>query len=159
MTNHISRLIICLIFFVTSQFVFGQEQDIIIDQQKFEQAVSYYNEAVELYGFGKSEAALKLFTQAIELNPNNSDYFFGRASCYYDMRLYSKAASDIEQAIEMEPDQCDYHYYAGNIYFHQEDYLNAIRNYTKAIESDANPDIQLDMVNIYFNRGVSFLNM
>ena len=158
MTNHVKAIIICLIFFTLLQPAFGQEHDLIIDEQDFEQAVGYYNEAVELFAFGESEGALKLFTQAIQLNPNNSDYFFGRASCYYDLGHYPKAANDIEQAIEMEPDQSDYHYYAGNIYFHQENYLRAIRNYTQSIEAESNPDIQLDLQNIYFNRGVSYLN-
>ncbi|MEQ9306986.1 MAG: tetratricopeptide repeat protein [Marinoscillum sp.] len=159
MTKDLARLFLLLSFFHAFGWANAQKSETIIDQQAYNQANSYYNEAIDFFDFGETEKALSKFSLAVGLNPNNSDYWFGRASCYYDLKQFVKAARDIETAIQMEPGQADYHYYAGNIYFHKGDFNLAIKNYTKSIEANSDPDIHLNEVNILFNRGVAQLNL
>jgi len=154
----VKKSFLILILFGSLRFVSAQGQ--IVNQNNFNAAVALYNQAIEHFDFGEVDQALLKFDKAISLNPNNSDYFFGRASCHYDQKNYQKAAYDITQAINLEPNQPDYHYYAGNIFFKLQDYKKAIANYSKALETaPENPDININLTNVRYNRGVSALSL
>lgn len=52
--------------------------------------------------------AVKYYTKAIKLNPNNADYYAKRASMYDALGQYDLAFKDIEKAIELNPEEVKY---------------------------------------------------
>lgn len=83
-------------------------------------------------------AAIKDYTRAIELKPDNSDYYAHRSSCYKLLDKYNEALEDINKAIELGPDNIDYYEKRGEIYYcYQEASLKqkAIADYKKVLES------------------------
>jgi tetratricopeptide (TPR) repeat protein len=47
----------------------------------------------------KYEKALKDFDQALIINPNRPDSYFGRAQTHYDMQQFELALADCEKAL------------------------------------------------------------
>jgi tetratricopeptide (TPR) repeat protein len=47
----------------------------------------------------KYEKALQDFNEALSINPNRPDGYFGRAQTYYDMQEYERALQDCERAL------------------------------------------------------------
>lgn len=132
-------------------------QEVTIDQADYNIATELYEKAKEHFDFAEYDSAALFFSQAISLNPNNSDYFFGRATSYNNLGQLDKAAKDIATAIQMEPDQADYHYFGANIFFKAKRYKEAVDNYSKAIVNQGNDDIHINLMNCYYNRGVGYL--
>lgn len=146
-----------LVFLMATHFSIAQDQ--IIDHRDFSQAQVFYEKGKSFFDFAAYDSAAIYFSKAIALNPNNSDYFFGRASSFNNLGDLEKAAKDIAIAIEMEPDQPDYHYFGANIFFKTKKYQAAAENYTRAISNQGNNDVNINLVNCYYNRGVSYLVM
>jgi len=49
------------------------------------------------------EPAIENFSQAIRLNPNYANAYFGRGLAYYGKRLFDKALTDFESALLIDP--------------------------------------------------------
>ena len=135
----------------------GTEQINQIDEADYLAAGESYLEAKAFYSSGAYRESIKSFTKANQLNPNNSDYLFGRAMSYYELKKLDSAKVDIEQAIALAPGQPDYHLYAGNIYFKSRKYALAISNYEKAIKYQGNEDVYIDAINAEFNMATCYL--
>ena len=57
--------------------------------------------------YASSEAygkAIKVYTQAIQINPDYIDAYLARASCYEDMAYFSKAIADLEFVLKKDVD-------------------------------------------------------
>lgn len=134
-----------------------QSQENQIDEADYLAAEEAYAEAKAFYQIGEYLESVKSFSKATKLNPNNSDYLFGRAMSYYELKNLDSAKSDIKEAIVLAPNQPDYHLYAGNIYFKSRQYATAIYNYQKAIENQGNEDVYIDVVKAEFNLATCFL--
>lgn len=128
-----------------------------LDQQDYNRAMNKYELARKNFDFGQYDVSARLFSEAIALNEYNSDYFFGRATSYYNLNEIEKAIPDIEKAITMEPGQPDYHLFAGNIYFKKKNYPEAIKNYSNALEFQGTNDVFINNINCQYNRGVCYL--
>lgn len=94
--------------------------------------------------------AIKKFTEAIKLNPNNADAYFQRGKAYYDLKNYKKAISDYTRAIELEPNKSILYSSRAFAYKKLENYEKAILDYTKAIE--LKPDESV----LYYRRGLCY---
>ncbi|XP_067144359.1 uncharacterized protein [Centruroides vittatus] len=57
----------------------------------------------EMAGVGHYQEAVKLFTEAIKLNPNDYRFFGNRSYCYDRLGLYERALKDSEKAISLAP--------------------------------------------------------
>jgi tetratricopeptide (TPR) repeat protein len=90
---------------------------------------------------------IKLFSNAIELNPENADYFNNRGDVYYALEQYDKAIEDYSKAIELNPENADYFNNRGNVYYNLGHYNEAIKDYCKAIE------LNHKYANAFYNRG------
>ncbi len=128
-----------------------------IDEADFLAAEESYIEAKASYAIGEFLESVRSFSKATKLNPNNSDYLFGRAMSYYELKKLDSARVDIEEAIALAPNQPDYHLYAGNIYFKSRKYDSAIRNYKKAIANQGKEDVYIDVVKAEFNMATCYL--
>lgn len=52
---------------------------------------------------GNYDQAVELYTQAINLNPNNPIYYCNRAAAYSSLSLHDKAIKDAKKALEIDP--------------------------------------------------------
>ncbi|MFH0796937.1 MAG: tetratricopeptide repeat protein [Candidatus Omnitrophota bacterium] len=91
------------------------------------------------YAFGKKNynEAVKCYTRAIELNPNDPYTHYLRGMMYegkgnLDKVFYSFAISDYEQAIKIKPDFTQAYYNRGMVYYYQKNYAKAWEDVRKA---------------------------
>jgi tetratricopeptide (TPR) repeat protein len=91
--------------------------------------------------------AIDIFTQVLEISPNNADAYYNRGNIRSDIGDYEGAISDYTQAIKFNPNNADAYYNCGNIRFDLGDCEGAISDYTQAIKINHND------ADAYYNRG------
>ena len=136
---------------------------------------------------GEYQLAIRDYSRAIELNPDDAAAHNNRGIAYRNIEEYQAAIRDYSRAIELNPDYVNAYYNRGIAYRNIEEYQAAIRDYSRAIE--LNPDdaaahnnrgiayrnieeyqaaikdctraIELnpDYVNAYYNRGIAYRNI
>ena len=47
--------------------------------------------------------AIQLYTRAIDLNPNDSNFYSNRALCYFNLENYFECINDCDRAIQLNP--------------------------------------------------------
>ncbi len=83
---------------------------------------------------GDDEAAVIEFTAAIELNPDNYEYYYDRATSYYYLFRYDDAIADYDLAIQLEPNNSELYSDRGVAKVESGDAEGGILDYDKAIE-------------------------
>tara|TARA_B100000427_G_scaffold34679_1_gene25224 strand:- start:3360 stop:5108 length:1749 start_codon:yes stop_codon:yes gene_type:complete len=113
----------------------------------------YYNSGVRNEKSGKYKEAISDYTKAIEINPNNAEFYKSRSNARYRNSDYQGAENDLTKAIEINPN--DYEMYLRRGYFKdvKKDYEGAISDYTKAIE------INRYSARLYYSRGNARFNL
>lgn len=77
---------------------------------------TYYEEAVALYEKGQFNEAVKYYNKALEHNPYNASYFYGRALCLFEqLEKYEQAEKDFSYSIKYNPKLAQSYYYRGLI--------------------------------------------
>ena len=99
------------------------------------------------------EEAVKHYTQATRLNPDNVNAYYNRGNAHSNLRDYKSAFDDYTHAIEHKPDFADAYNNRGMVYFRQGELKRALDDYTHAIEIDPN------LGNAYCNRGEIWLHL
>ncbi len=95
---------------------------------------------------GDYDAAIRDYTKAIEIDPNNADTFSNRGAAYYTEKDYDTAIRDFDKAIELDSELARAFYNRGNAYADKKDYDTAIRDFNKVIE--LNPNYAIAMANM-----------
>lgn len=124
-------------------------------QSKLDQALGHYKESLKLaeeiqdkdgivfnlnnmgivYAHkGDYDTAIRDFTRAIEIDPNNATTFYNRGLAYVEKKDYVAAIRDFTKAIKLNPNNAFAFNNRGNAYASNKDYDAAIRDYNKAIE-------------------------
>jgi|GEM_PF-1490814 len=135
------------------------------DKNKLNEAIDYYNKAIELspnfkeayYNRGiayiKQEnypRAIEDYNKAIELSPNFKEAYYNRGIAYFKQGNYPRAIEDYDKAIELNPNDDDAYCSRGVAYFKQGNCSRAIEDYNKAIELNPNN------YQVYANRGSTY---
>ncbi|MGL6341518.1 MAG: tetratricopeptide repeat protein, partial [Waterburya sp.] len=100
-------------------------------------ASNYTSQGAKLADLEKYQEAIKLYTKAIEINPDDESTYHKRGDVYEDLENYQAAIADYTQAIEINPDDFDndsYYEDRASVYEELKNYQAAIADYTKAIE-------------------------
>ena len=84
------------------------------------------------------DLAFKLFTEAIELNPNLAAAYKARGKILSWNDYEQEAFKDFQRAAELNPTDDEVYYLIGQFYFGSKDYEQALENYNKAIELNPN---------------------
>ena len=93
-----------------------------------------------LYRKGDYGRAMDDFNKAIQLDPNPSDAYQGRAIVYEQQADYDRAIADLDQAIQIDPSSAkSARTYANRALTYRDkgDYDHAITDYNKATQLDA----------------------
>jgi len=122
---------------VVSSAVFGDNQSSISSFvfDKYLDMGSYYA------NLKKDDLAIKSYTKAIEINPNDADTYFYRGNSYYNLKDYSSAINDFTKVIELNPNDSNGYINRGLSYYKLKKYDLAIKNYTKAIELNSSDSL------------------
>jgi len=97
-----------------------------------------------------SEAQIRWYTKAIELNPNYGLALFNRGSAYSDLNHFDESLADSTAAIERDPEYCDIYIAHSN---RSSDLCQKGRIKEAAIEADKAIELKPDFALAHFNRG------
>ncbi len=120
---------------------------------KIEQSNRKVEQATQFFNQKQYAETIRVATEAIDLNPNNSMAYTFRGNGYAEMKDYAQAIKDYTRAIELDTNNALAYYNRGLAYEHSFDHKSAVIDLTKAIElspTSAEP---------YYNRGGAYLNM
>lgn len=68
-----------------------------------QKGVDYYNDGLTLKNAGKYEEAIETFSKGIELvDISRSINYYGRAYCYFELKRYEEAKSDLQKSLQTE---------------------------------------------------------
>ena len=87
-----------------------------------------------LLNLRKTDQAITCFTKALEMNPNASDAYVGRAKANESKNLIDDAISDISNAMSMVPENVDLLIKRGDMNFLAEKYSDAVKDYSAALK-------------------------
>lgn len=74
-----------------------------VDQHRLHRSVLHYNIAQVYAAVGELETAVTYFTDAMDADPNYSEYYNERGNAYQRMGRLDEAISDYQKAIELSP--------------------------------------------------------
>lgn len=94
--------------------------------------------------------AIKYITNAINLSPNNIEYYLSRAEIYIKMNMYNNAIDDCEKCIEIDSNCYEAYHHIAYSYAHISDYNESIKYFKKTIEiNDKYSSAYVNLGNVY----------
>ena len=112
--------------------------------------VNYHNNVFYGRTSGDYDPAIADLNRAIELDPNQADYYRQRGVSYRQKGDYDRAIADYNRAIELDPKNARYLQQRGVSYHMKGDYDRAIADKTRAVELDPN------QASYYYSRGLPY---
>lgn len=104
-------------------------------------ASGYLKRGKAYYENGNYDQAIADYTKAIEINPNDADYYKIRGDAYGGKKEdLGRALSDYTKAIELAPQRSGLFVRRGVVYAAKKDYGRAIADFTKGIELEPRDD-------------------
>ncbi|KAI9310260.1 hypothetical protein BX666DRAFT_2009767 [Dichotomocladium elegans] len=103
------------------------------DKQKAEELKAAGNRKVSERNYPE---AIKLYTEAISLNPSQAVYYGNRAAAYSQQGDHQKALEDAKKAIELDPKYSKGYSRLGHAYFSLEKYDEAVEAYENGLKLD-----------------------
>lgn len=114
-------------------------------KDEFKKAKDALDQGNEIYAMGTSayKAALPLFIQANDFNPNNADLNYKIGKCYLYSSYKTKATAHLEKAIALNPNVAsDVRYFLGRAYHLEMNWDKAIAEYKKYRSTIGGPTAQ-----------------
>lgn len=91
--------------------------------------------------------AIEVFTQVIEISPNDAVGYKKRGNVLCDLGDYLQAIEDFTKAIEINPSDADAYFFRGNALYQLGDKTEAIEDYNQGVKINPND------ADVYINRG------
>lgn len=111
----------------------------------------WYSERAKVYLILKDfKQAIRDFSKAIKLEPNNTCYYQNRGGAYLARGNYLEAIEDFTTAIKFERSYSKNYRQRGDARYHIQDFTGAIEDYTQAIKREP------DDAHAYSNRGRAY---
>lgn len=109
------------------------------------------NEGIEKDNNEDYKGAIEIYSQAIDLLPDNPEAYDRRGISYLKLLNFRKAFRDFDKALELNPNYAEVYNHRGiaNICLNQP--MLAINDYTRAIELNEN------YAKAYYNRGLVYI--
>lgn len=140
MIRHKIILVGLFVFFLNATVFASQEK------QLFDTGVDHLKQQ-------RYEAAIDVFTELIELNPDNPDAYKNRGVAYMKLSQYDSAIHDFEKTKQMMPDLKGLHSNLGVAWYYKGEYEKAIANYNSEIELSPGSHYA------YFNRAICWAEL
>lgn len=127
--------------------------DKFYDSEKYQEAVEYYDKALEinptvdeiyyrkgtaLDNLGQYEKAIACYNKAIEINPLDDTFYSSKAYSLDCLCKYQEAILCYDEAIELNPRESIYYYNKGYSLFQSEKFEEALECFDKAIMINCN---------------------
>lgn len=112
-------------------------------------AKELYKQGIKYYEKTEYEQAIKLFSQAININPEYANAYNSRGDAYYRLGKYEKSQQDSSAAIRHNPNDANAYYDRGFSLYSIGEYNGAIIDYNQAIK------IKPEYANAYYGRGLA----
>ncbi|MBP5974644.1 tetratricopeptide repeat protein [Brasilonema sp. CT11] len=94
------------------------------------------------------QGAIADYNQALLINPNNPDAYFGRSKAYYYLKNYPAALEDVNKILQLSPKNANVYSNRGLLRYESGDKQAALADYNSAIQLDPK------YASAYNNRGV-----
>jgi tetratricopeptide (TPR) repeat protein len=118
--------------------------------QKLVQAENHYKKGKEFYNNKEPDNALLELDEAIKLNPDYMEAYYGRAVVYWNSGDNRRAVADLTQVLKFAPEDFYVLYNRAGNYYYMGDYDNAIADYTQLIKISPTSAV------VYYWRGFSY---
>ncbi|MGA3170810.1 MAG: tetratricopeptide repeat protein [Chthoniobacteraceae bacterium] len=113
----------------------------------------YVNEGLAALKAGKTDDAIALFSQAIQVNPQDSRAFCGRAYAYSVKRDYDNGLRDCVEALRLDPHFAKAFCVMGNIFWLTGDTDKAAESFERAASFGPNdPDVLYNCALYYLHK-------
>jgi tetratricopeptide (TPR) repeat protein len=112
-------------------------------------AATYNNRGIAYKNLGRYQDAIRDYTRALSIDPDNASAYINRGFAYDELGRYQDAIRDCTRALSIDPDNAIAYNNRGFAYDELGRYQDAIRDYTRTLSID--PDYAI----AYNNRGVS----
>lgn len=99
-------------------------------------AVAYTNRGIAYAAQGNFKRAIRDFTEAIKLAPDDPHPYYNRGNAYYDLKKYEKALADYTAAIERGPEMALAYYNRGLAHQRLGHRKESIEDFQKALSLD-----------------------
>ncbi|MGH7999834.1 MAG: tetratricopeptide repeat protein, partial [Brasilonema sp.] len=123
----------------------------------YQEAIEDYNQATKINpntsSIEDSKRGIELFSQSIEMKPNDAIGYKNRGNSRFDLGDYQGAIEDYTQVIQMNSHEVDAYYNRGQARYDSGDYQGAIEDYTQVIKMNNND------ADAYYNRGHARYNL
>jgi tetratricopeptide (TPR) repeat protein len=88
---------------------------------------------------GDDEGVIRNYSRAIEISPDDLDYYYARGHAYWHKRELGLAIADFSKAIELNPNDIYAHLVRGALYQEKGYLAQAIRDLSWVLDSGAGP--------------------
>jgi tetratricopeptide (TPR) repeat protein len=106
------------------------------ERHRLHRSVLLFNIAQVHAQVGPYEDAIEYFSQAMEMDPNYSEYYNDRGAVYFKMDRLQDAERDYLRAIELSPPYAEVWVNLGQCYRAMERMHDAVRAYSRALDLD-----------------------
>ena len=111
---------------------FEAEDKIFLSNQKVDEGWKLWNQK-------DFNGAKNVFDEAVKLNPDNAQAYFGRGTSYNSLEQYELGIQDLSKAIEINPNiHSNAYNNRGWTYYCMKNYQQAIKDFEKALEITPN---------------------
>jgi len=153
MNRHFMRyLVVMLVCVLVANVVYAQQTS-TDPKPTGSQAQADYAQAQTLESAGNYDAAIKMFGEVIQSEPDFWPASYKRGEDYAIQENYKAAIEDYDAVIKLQPDFPLVYVARAVAYEQLDDHANALADSNKAIELKASDDY------VYFNRGLAYLGL
>ena len=110
-------------------------------------SLDFFNSGLVKDSLYDYKGSIAEFTKAIELEPDNTEYYSARGKSRYFSDDFEGSIADYTKAIEFEPDNSEYYNSRGKSRYFLREYDKAITDFNKAIK------LKPDNAEYYYERG------
>lgn len=102
---------------------------------------------------GEPEDAVKLYSQALEINPELLEAYQQRGQWRMYLEEFGRAATDFEMAVKLDANNHENHYYLGLCKYNQDDIAGAVPHFDQTIALDSS------YANAFYSRGLAKIKL
>jgi tetratricopeptide (TPR) repeat protein len=116
------------------------------DASKQELGSAFYNRGNAFYELGSFDLAIKDYSRALSLDPNDVDAYYNRGNIFFDLGDTGRAIEDYSAAIRLQPEHDFAYFNRGNCYLRQGRVEQAAADYRKAYSLKPDDPVYQEML-------------